>query len=199
MKTHLEFRPALMSSRLEMWVCKSTCPARCFPHIQQIPACFSCTWRSVPALSPVCQKELALAAHDPRSCLKDAGHPQHQHAFNLPQKCGGQTGPKLLLKMSPCTVCLRFFSMCRHAHSGHVKVAGFAMFCQQPYHPAAQNRFPLKLSRVELVSTWMGDFLGKTRLLLEEVLVRPAGGAVWVLMPQCSDGDTKSTVFRRRR
>ncbi len=36
---------------------------------------------------------------------------------------------------------------------------------------------PLKLSRVELVSTWMGDLLGKTRLLLEEVLVRPAGGA----------------------
>ncbi len=38
-----------MSSRLETWVCKSTCPARCFPHIQQIPARFSCvssTWRS---------------------------------------------------------------------------------------------------------------------------------------------------------
>ncbi len=40
---------------------------------------------------------------------------------------------------------------------------------------------PLKLSRVELVSTWMGDLLGKTRLLLEEVLVRPAGGAHPVL------------------
>ncbi len=36
---------------------------------------------------------------------------------------------------------------------------------------------PLKLSRVELVSTWKGDLLGKTRLLLEEVLVRLAGGA----------------------
>ncbi len=36
---------------------------------------------------------------------------------------------------------------------------------------------PLKLSRVELVSTWKGDLLGKPRLLLEEVLVRPAGGA----------------------
>ncbi len=36
---------------------------------------------------------------------------------------------------------------------------------------------PLKLSRVELVSTWMGDLQWKTRLLLEEVLVRPAGGA----------------------
>ncbi len=34
---------------------------------------------------------------------------------------------------------------------------------------------PLKLSRVELVSNWMGDLLGK--LLLEEVLGRPAGGA----------------------
>ncbi len=47
---------------------------------------------------------------------------------------------------------------------------------QQPYHPAAQDRFPLKLSRVELVSTWM-ETPGKTRLLLEKVLVRPAGGA----------------------
>ncbi len=30
----------------------------------------------------------------------------------------------------------------------------------------------------------------KTRLLLEEVLVKPPGGAwsVWVLTPQCSDG-----------
>ncbi len=30
----------------------------------------------------------------------------------------------------------------------------------------------------------------KTRLLLVEVLVRSAGGAVWVLTPQYSDGDT---------
>ncbi len=38
---------------------------------------------------------------------------------------------------------------------------------------------PLKISRVELVSTgW--ETPGKTRLLLEEVLVRPAGGAVCV-------------------
>ncbi len=36
---------------------------------------------------------------------------------------------------------------------------------------------PLKLSRFQLVSTWMRDLLGKPRLLLEEVLVRPAGGA----------------------
>ncbi len=40
----------------------------------------------------------------------------------------------------------------------------------------------------------MGDLLGKTRLLLEEVSVRPAGGAhpVVCLGPnaQCSDGDT---------
>ncbi len=40
----------------------------------------------------------------------------------------------------------------------------------------------------------MGDLLGQTRLLLEEVLVRQQGGAhsgsVWVLMPQYSDGDT---------
>ncbi len=30
---------------------------------------------------------------------------------------------------------------------------------------------------LSLVSTWMGELLGKTRLLMEEVLVRPAGGA----------------------
>uniref|UniRef100_A0A672PYC9 Olfactomedin like 1 n=1 Tax=Sinocyclocheilus grahami TaxID=75366 RepID=A0A672PYC9_SINGR len=54
-----------------------------------------------------------------------------------------------------------------------------------------------------MVSTWMGDLLGKTRLLLEEVLVRPAGGArsVWVLTPQYSDGDTilstSTDVFRK--
>ncbi len=36
---------------------------------------------------------------------------------------------------------------------------------------------PLKLAGLSLVSTWMGDLLRKTRLLLEEVLVRPAGGA----------------------
>ncbi len=46
----------------------------------------------------------------------------------------------------------------------------------------------------------------KTRLLLEEVLVRPAGGAHPVfcvgLTPQYSDGDTilsTSTVLRMRR
>ncbi len=43
---------------------------------------------------------------------------------------------------------------------------------------------------------------GKTRLLLEEVLVRQAGGAhpavCVVLMPQYSDGK-KSIVFRMRR
>ncbi len=43
----------------------------------------------------------------------------------------------------------------------------------------------------------MGDLLGKTRLLLVEVLVRPAGGAHPVVCvgpnaprPQYSDGDT---------
>ncbi len=46
------------------------------------------------------------------------------------------------------------------------------VLCQQP-----KTGCPLKLRRVSLVSTWMGDLQGKTRLLLEEVLVRPAGGA----------------------
>ncbi len=47
----------------------------------------------------------------------------------------------------------------------------------QAYHPAAQDRFP-----TEAKQGWAGQYLdgrppGKTRLLLEEVLVRPAGGA----------------------
>ncbi len=37
--------------------------------------------------------------------------------------------------------------------------------------------FPLKLRRVELGQYQDGRPPGKTRLLLEEVLVRPAGGA----------------------
>ncbi len=48
---------------------------------------------------------------------------------------------------------------------------------QQPYHPAAQDWLP-----TEAKQDWAGQYLdgrppGKTRLLLEEVLVRPAGGA----------------------
>ncbi len=52
------------------------------------------------------------------------------------------------------------------------------LFLPQPYHPAAQDPgCPLKLSRVE-----PGQYLdvrppGKIRLLLEELLVRPAAGA----------------------
>jgi len=44
---------------------------------------------------------------------------------------------------------------------------------QQPYHPGC----PLRLSRVEPGQYLDGSASGKTRLLLEEVLVRPAGGA----------------------
>ncbi len=48
---------------------------------------------------------------------------------------------------------------------------------QQPYQPAAQDRFP-----TEAKQGWAGQYLdgrppGKTRLLLEKVLVRPAEGA----------------------
>ncbi len=47
----------------------------------------------------------------------------------------------------------------------------------QPYHPATQDRLP-----TEAKQGWAGQYLDgrppeKTRLLLEEVLVRPAGGA----------------------
>ncbi len=49
--------------------------------------------------------------------------------------------------------------------------------CRQPYHPAAEDRLP-----TEAKQGWAGQYLdgrppGKTRFLLEEVLVRPAGGA----------------------
>ncbi len=48
---------------------------------------------------------------------------------------------------------------------------------QQPYYLAAQDWLPTKSKQ-----GWAGQYLdgrppGKTRLLLEEVLVRPAGGA----------------------
>ncbi len=48
---------------------------------------------------------------------------------------------------------------------------------RQPYHPAAQDRL-----LTEAKQGWAGQYLdgrppGKTRFLLEEVLVRPAGGA----------------------
>ncbi len=49
----------------------------------------------------------------------------------------------------------------------------------QPYHPAAQDRLPTeaKQSRVEPGQYLDERLPGKTWLLLEEVLVRPAGGA----------------------
>ncbi len=42
---------------------------------------------------------------------------------------------------------------------------------------AAENSSINDIAGLSLVSTWMGDHPGKTRLLLVEVLVRPAGGA----------------------
>ncbi len=47
----------------------------------------------------------------------------------------------------------------------------------QPYHPEAKDQLP-----TEAKQGWAGQYLdgrppGKTRLLLEGVLVRPAGGA----------------------
>ncbi len=47
----------------------------------------------------------------------------------------------------------------------------------QPYHPAAQDRLPTEAKQgwAWSVSGW--ETSGKTRLLLVEVLLRPAGGA----------------------
>ncbi len=53
----------------------------------------------------------------------------------------------------------------------------YLLYGQQPYHPVAQDWLPTKLSRVEPGQYLDGRPPGKTRLLLEEVLVRPAGGA----------------------
>ncbi len=69
----------------------------------------------------------------------------------------------------------------------------------QPYHPAAQDLLP-----TEAMQGWAGQYLDgrppeKTRLLLEEVLLRPAGGvhpAVCV-GPQCSNGDTILSKMHR--
>ncbi len=54
---------------------------------------------------------------------------------------------------------------------------GMSFHSRQPYHPAAQDWLPTKAKQ-----GWVGQYLdgippGKTRLLLEEVLVRPAGDA----------------------
>ncbi len=71
----------------------------------------------------------------------------------------------------------------------------------KPYHPAAQDWLP-----TEAKQGWAGQYLdgrppGKTRLLLEEVLVRPAGGAHPVvcvgLTPQYSDGGQYSVKKHR--
>ncbi len=64
------------------------------------------------------------------------------------------------------------------------------LYTLQPYHPAAKDWLP-----TEAKQGWAGQYLDgrppeKTRLLLEEVLVSLTLWSVWVLTPQCSDGDT---------
>ncbi len=49
--------------------------------------------------------------------------------------------------------------------------------CQQPYHPAAQDWLPTESKQGWVWSVPGWETPGKTRLLLEEVLVRPVGGA----------------------
>ncbi len=48
----------------------------------------------------------------------------------------------------------------------------------KPYHPAAQDRLPTEAKQGQYLD---GRPPGKSRLLLEEVLVRPAGGALPVV------------------
>ncbi len=65
---------------------------------------------------------------------------------------------------------------------------------QQPYHPAAQDWLPTEAKQGWAWSVPGWETPEKTRLLLEEVLVRPVGGSPCSLcgskIPQCSDGDT---------
>ncbi len=63
---------------------------------------------------------------------------------------------------------------------------------QQPHHPAAQDRLPTE-DKQGWVPGW--ETPEKTRLLLEEVVVRPEGGvltlwSVWIILTPYSDGDT---------
>ncbi len=46
-----------------------------------------------------------------------------------------------------------------------------------PYHPAAQDQLPTEAKQGGAWSEPGWETPGKTRLLLEEMLVRPAGGA----------------------
>ncbi len=64
-------------------------------------------------------------------------------------------------------------------HEYYINLNSFCknIIMPQPYHPAAQDWLPTEAKR-----GWAGQYLdwrppGKTRLPLEEVLVRPAGGA----------------------
>ncbi len=79
-----------------------------------------------------------------------------------------------------------------------------ACFCHSHITLQPKTGCPLKLSRVETGQYLDGRPPGKTRLLFEEVLVRPAGGAhpVVCVGPNRGDSDTilsKSNVFRMRR
>ncbi len=61
----------------------------------------------------------------------------------------------------------------------NVYLCSHFLFKQSHSHITLQPKIghPLKLSRVESGQYLDGRLHGKTRLLLEEVLVRPAGGA----------------------
>ncbi len=71
-------------------------------------------------------------------------------------------------------------SLCPSLRAGSLRGMSWVdnqTFCLQPYHPVAQDWLP-----TEAKQGWAGQYLdgrppGKTRLLLEEVLVRTAGGA----------------------
>ncbi len=53
----------------------------------------------------------------------------------------------------------------------------FITIIYQPFQPAAQDWLPTEAKQGRAGQYLDGRPLGKTRLLLEEVLVRPAGGA----------------------
>ncbi len=86
-----------------------------------------------------------------------------------------------------------YMSVCSYLQKKSFKTTQHNLPSRQPYHSAAQDWFTTEAKKVE-PGQYLDGRPGKTRLLLEEVLVRPSGvltlQSVWVLTPQYNDGDT---------
>ncbi len=90
----------------------------------------------------------------------------------------------MIERLPTCSAVIRFLSSVDHLMCFQVSWPNES--ASRHYHPLAQDRLPN-----EAKQGWAGQYLdgrppGKTRLLLEEVLVRPAGGAHPVNWCECS-------------